>query len=120
MRRDVIHFRVGTSGAQSATGRFVQLTNAAGQDERLSLQARGIIYLVLSLPAGQRFTRQWLVDRVSGRNGRRAVDSALDELEAFGYFRKSRRSNGRGAWEWEQVITDDPDLITTDELPLEQ
>ncbi len=106
-------------GAQSATGRYVQLTNAAGQDERLSLEARGIIYLVLSLPADQRFTRAWLVERVKGRNGRRAVDNALKELETFGYFRKSSTSAGYASWEWEQVITDDPALLAGDQLPIE-
>jgi hypothetical protein len=103
-------------GARGAEGRFVQLRNAAGQDERLSLEARGIIFLVLSLPIGQRFTRQWLVDRVAGRNGRRMVDNALAELEQYGYFRKTPpTSAGRGKWEWEdQVITDDPALLSSD------
>lgn len=100
-------------GARSAEGRFVQLTNRAGQDERLSLEARGIIYLVLSLPPEQTFTRQWLLERVAGRNSRRNVDNALGLLEQFGYFRKTTRALGRGmGWIWEQVITDDPDLLT--------
>jgi hypothetical protein len=105
-------------GARGAEGKFVQLRNAAGQDERLSLEARGIIFLVLSLPVGQRFTRLWLVERVAGRNGRRSVDKALDELEQYGYFRKTPpTSAGRGKWMWEdQVITDDPALLTSETL----
>jgi hypothetical protein len=95
-------------GARSAEGRYVQLMNAAGQDERLSLEARGIIYLVLSLPQDHTFTRKWLVDRVSGRNGRRTVDNALSQLEQYGYFVREPHSAGRGKWDWEQVISDDP------------
>jgi hypothetical protein len=102
-------------GARSAEGRFVQLTNRAGQDERLSLEARGIIYLVLSLPPEQRFTRQWLIERTAGRNGRRSIDNALDQLEQHGYFQKEQHSAGRGKWVWEQVITDDPDLLSSDQ-----
>lgn len=102
-------------GARSAEGRYVQLRNAAGQDERLSLEARGILYLVLSLPPDHKFTRQWLVDRVAGRNGRRSVDNALAELEEYGYFKRERRSAGRGKWEWEQVLTDDPSRFSSDD-----
>lgn len=109
-------------GARAAEGRFVQLRNAAGQDERLSLEARGIIFLVLSLPPDMSFTRAWLIERVAGRNGRRSVDNALAELERYGYYARPEKgqrgrkaqSAGPGQWRWEQVITDDPELLSYD------
>jgi hypothetical protein len=88
----------------SSEGKFVQLTNQAGQDERLSLEARGIIYFVLSLPLDTHFTGQWLEEQVP--NGRVVVRRALRELKAAGYFRSRKRSLGRGQWEWDQVISD--------------
>lgn len=91
---------------RAAEGKFVQLANAAGQDPRLSLQARGIIFFVLSLPPGQAFTAKWLESQVP--NGREAIRSALRELAECGYFRKTKRQNERGHWEWEQVISDAP------------
>lgn len=91
---------------RAAEGKFVQLANAAGQDPRLSLTARGIIYFILSLPPDQHLTAEWLETRVP--DSRRSVRAALRELEACGYYRKSRRSGGKGTWIWEQVISDAP------------
>jgi hypothetical protein len=88
----------------SSEGKFVQLTNAAGQDPRLSLEARGIIYFVLSLPPDFHFTGQWLEEHVP--NGRDVVRRALRELKGAGYFRSHKKSLGRGRWEWDQVISD--------------
>jgi len=96
----------GIRSARTAEGRFVQLANSAGQDPRLSLEARGIIYFILSLPPGRRLTAEWLETQVP--NGRRSVRNALDNLENCGYLRRTRRSEGRGRWVWEQVLTDDP------------
>lgn len=98
-------------GARAADGRYVMLRNEALQDERLSLEARGVLCLVLSLPPDHHFTKEWLVERVSGRNGRRSVGNALDELEKFGYFRKDRVNAEGGRYRWDQVITDDPTLL---------
>lgn len=91
---------------RAAEGKFVQLANTAGQDPRLSLQARGIIFFVLSLPPDQTFTAKWLESQVP--NGREAIRSALAELRECGYMRRTKRQNERGHWEWEQVISDAP------------
>ena len=89
-----------------AQGRFVQISNAAAQDRRLSLRARGILLFILSLPPDHHFTSEWLGTQVL--EGRDAIRSALRELETCGYYRRTRRSNGRGQWTWEQVISDSP------------
>lgn len=90
---------------RAADGNFVMLTNAAGQDTRLSLQARGIIYYVLSLPPDTHLTATMI--EAGGTNGRESVRSALKELEALGYYRRTRASV-QGQWVWDQVISDSP------------
>ena len=91
---------------RAAEGKFVQISNAALQDERLSWSARGILAFVLSLPPDQHLTASWLERQAP--NGREAVRSALRELERFGYYRRARRPGIGGHWEWEQVISDAP------------
>lgn len=92
--------------ARSADGRFVQLTNAAGQDPRLSLEARGAIYFVLSLPPGRKFTARWLESQVP--NGREGIRRALRELADYGYLVRVKAHGPRGYWVWEQVLSDAP------------
>jgi hypothetical protein len=90
--------------ARAAEGKFVQISNAAAQDPRLSLQARGVILFVLSLPPDREFTAKWLESQVP--NGRESIRSALAELRACGYMRRTRRQDEHGHWHWEQVISD--------------
>lgn len=89
----------------SAEGKFVQISNAAAQDQRLSGLARAIILLVLSLPSERHLTASWLETQFP--EGRRAVRRALGELETCGYYRRTRTSRD-GTWVWEQVISDAP------------
>jgi hypothetical protein len=96
---------------RSADGKFVQISNTAARDQRLSLRARGVLVFVLSLPPEQHFTAKWLESRVP--EGREAVRTALRELEAHGYLRRQRRHAADGRWAWEQVISDAP--IAADE-----
>jgi hypothetical protein len=91
----------------AAQGNFLMIANAAMQDTRLSYQARGIIAYVLSLPPEdtQRLTAK--IIEAGATNGRESVRSALHELEGLGYYRRSR-TNVRGQWVWEQIISDAP------------
>lgn len=90
---------------RAAEGHFIMLTNEAGQDTQLSLQARGIIYYVLSLPADTHLTAKLIEDNAP--NGRESVRGALRELEQRGYFQRTR-TNVHGRWVWEQTISDAP------------
>lgn len=92
--------------ARTADGRFVQLANSAGQDPRLSLAARGIIYFVLSLPPGRRFTAAWLETQVP--DGRESIRTALAELADCGYLHRERTHGPDGRWVWHQVLSDSP------------
>jgi hypothetical protein len=90
----------------TAAGQFVMLTNQAAQDKRLSWQARGIIYFVLSLPPDHHLTATWL--ETQAPNGRQSVRSALAELKKYGYYRRTKTHDGNGKWSWDQVISDSP------------
>lgn len=92
--------------ARAAEGKFVQIANAALQDQRLSFTARGILGYVLSLPPDQHITAEWLETR--SPCSRRVVRAALKELETLGYYRKSVKSGGRNVWMWEHVMSDAP------------
>lgn len=90
----------------TAEGKFVQIANAAMQDRRLSFTARGILAYILSLPPDHHLTSEWLESQAT--ESRRIMRAALRELETFGYYRKTKKSGGRGAWAWEHVMSDAP------------
>ena len=91
---------------RSAEGKFAQVANAALQDRRLSFKARGVIGFVISMPPDAQLSAAWLEDQ--GPDGREAIRSALRELEKCGYYRRTRKSAGKGAWTWEQILSDAP------------
>lgn len=84
----------------SAGDAVVTILRAAAQDSRLSFRARGVLVALMSRP------KDWRTDyrRIAGegREGERAVLTALAELEQYGYLRRERMHNGRHivtAWE---------------------
>jgi hypothetical protein len=92
--------------ARAADGKFVQIANSALQDSRLSFAARGVLAYVLSLPTDHHLTAEWLEGQ--SPTSRRDVRAALRELAQLSYYRKTRKSGGKGKWVWEQVISDAP------------
>lgn len=68
------------------SGNFTTLSNELLQDRRLSLKARGLLGLMLSLPDSWSFNVRGLATLC--REGTDAVRSALRELEAAGYVRR--------------------------------
>lgn len=67
---------------------FTALDNETLRDPDLSLKARGLLVTCLSLPPDWRFSIRGLVNEC--KDGRAAIESALDELERVGYLRRSR------------------------------
>lgn len=86
---------------------FTQIPNAWLRDKRLSYKARGLLAELLSHEPGFRVSRESLAR--NGQDGDRAVRTAIAELEAAGYLKRSQsRSEGSqkfGASVW---ITTDP------------
>lgn len=93
--------------ASAAEGKFVQVSNDFIRNEELSVLARFIVCYVLSLPPDHHFTAEWLETKLPGY-GTRSIRAALNELKACGYMKVTRKSLGRGRWEWDQVISDGP------------
>lgn len=92
--------------AQGRSEGFVLLSNMCARDRRLSGLARGIVYIVLSYPADWVFTIDWLMEQMT--DGRQAIRKALNELERYGYLSRRRISRGRGRFEWDQTLSDEP------------
>jgi hypothetical protein len=65
---------------------FAQIANSALRDTRLSFKARGVLALVLSNVGEWEATRTWLMSQ-SEKDGRHAIQEALNELTALGYRR---------------------------------
>ena len=63
---------------------FAQIANSALRDTRLSFKARGILAMVLSHSGEWEASRDWL-ERQSTKDGRAAIQSALNELTEYGY-----------------------------------
>lgn len=67
---------------------FTPLDNGIFRDKRVSLKARGLLCIALSLPDDWNFSIRGLVSIC--KENRTAIESALDELEEFGYLHRSR------------------------------
>lgn len=63
---------------------FAQIANSALRDTRLSFKARGLLAMVLSHSGEWEAGRDWL-ERQSQRDGRSAIQGALNELTDLGY-----------------------------------
>jgi len=63
---------------------FAQIANSALRDSRLSFKARGVLALVLSNVGDWEASRSWLINQ-SEKDGRHAIQEALNELTELGY-----------------------------------
>lgn len=72
------------------------------RDKELSLKAKGLLSIMLSLPDGWNFSTQGLTTLSS--DGETAIRSTLKELEQKGYLKRNKvRINGKIA-DWEYVV----------------
>lgn len=110
-------------GIEAAPRRFKDIIDRQlVRDARLSLRALGVAVRLLSNAPGFRMTSLDLAwERPEGRD---AVRSALNELEAAGYLRRKVSQLENGQWVTRQVITDalppepeNPSSVPTPEKP---
>lgn len=93
-------------GHHAFESHFTQIPNAWLRDTRLSYKARGLLAELMTHAPGFQVSRERLAR--NGQDGDRAVRSAIAELEAAGYLKRSQsRSDGQrfGAAVW---VTCDP------------
>lgn len=108
--------RSAISGDQIAS-----LQRAALQDERLSFRARGILASVLSRPADWTTSAEQLAretpDEIEGGRGegRKAILTALRELQKYGYLKRTKVQGEGGLWRTDWDLSDDPvDILPVD------
>lgn len=76
--------------------RYTVIDNSILEDKELSLKAKGMLCLMLSLPDYWDFTISGLTQR--SRDGKSSVMATLNELEDAGYFRRIQiKDNGKYA-----------------------
>lgn len=82
---------------------FTVLPNELLRNSSISFKARGLLAMMLSLPETWESRVGWIEEQTT--EGREAIRSAIAELEAAGYCKKSRRRSEGGefatyVWEW--------------------
>jgi hypothetical protein len=70
------------------------MSNTHFKEKKMSLKAKGLLSLMLSLPDDWNYSVSGLV--TLSKDGKDSVMSALGELETFGYLERTRTVNERG------------------------
>lgn len=73
---------------------YTIVSNVCVRDNRLSLKAKGLMSLVMSLPDGWDFSIQGLSSIV--KEGKSAIYAAINELKDFGYCRVISNRDDKG------------------------
>lgn len=76
------------------TANYTVLSNYHFKEKNMSLKAKGLLSLMLSLPDNWNYTIAGLVSL--SKDGKDSVMSALAELEKFGYLVRSQKTNSKG------------------------
>ena len=86
---------------------FTCVHNAFIRDKELSIAAKGLLLVMLSLPENWNFSIVGLQALVP--DGKDKVSSTLKILERLGYLRRSRVTNDKGViTDWEYCFSDEP------------
>ena len=86
---------------------FSVISNDVLNDKRLSFKARGLLVYMLSMKDDWKFYTTELVSH-SERDGIKSIRSALNEIEAMGYLRRTQSRGKHGHFEeqdWELLDT---------------
>lgn len=76
------------------TANFTVMSNYHFKEKKMSLKAKGLLSLMLSLPDTWNYSVSGLV--TLSKDGKDSVMSALAELENFGYLERERITNSKG------------------------
>ena len=76
------------------TSNFTVMSNHHFKEKKMSLKAKGLLSLMLSLPEDWNYSISGLV--TLSKDGKDSVMSALAELEEFGYLVRHRTINSKG------------------------
>lgn len=96
---------------------FTIVHNAFIRDEKLGINARGLLLTMLSMKDGWNFSIKGLASILP--DGEKKVSTALHSLEERGYLKRNRLTDKRGiVIEWEYMFSDEPifrDIDTSSE-----
>ena len=103
---------------------FTIMSNHHFKEKKMSLKAKGLLSLMLSLPDDWNYSVSGLV--TLSKDGKDSVMSALAELEEFGYLTRTRKINSKGQFSGieyhifeepqpENPISDNPTSANTNE-----
>lgn len=94
-------------GKHKFDGHFTQIPNHWLRDKRLSYKARGLLAELLTHSIGFEVSRERLAR--SGHDGDRSIRTAISELEAVGYLKRSQSRSGGQQWGPAIWVTCDPE-----------
>lgn len=94
-------------GKHQFDGHFTQIPNHWLRDKRLSYKARGLLAELLTHSIGFEISRERLSR--SGQDGDRSIRTAIAELEAVGYLKRSQSRSGSQQWGPAIWVTCDPE-----------
>lgn len=94
------------------TANYTVLSNYHFKEKNMSLKAKGLLSLMLSLPDTWNYTIAGLVSL--SKDGKDSVMSALSELEKFGYLIREQKVNDKGQFSGvEYNIYESPQEVNT-------
>lgn len=94
------------------TANYTVLSNYHFKEKNMSLKAKGLLSLMLSLPDSWNYTIAGLVSL--SKDGKDSVMSALSELEKFGYLIREQKVNDKGQFSGvEYNIYESPQEVNT-------
>ena len=86
---------------------YTIMANYHLRDKRLSLKAKGLLSLMLSLPEGWDYTLRGLA--AICKDGIESIGAAVKELESGGYIERRQIRNEKGHFvHWEYTILEKP------------
>lgn len=100
------------------TNNYTVMANYHFREKKMSLKAKGLLSLMLSLPDTWEYNVSGLVKL--SKDGKDSVMSALQELEKFGYLSRAQQFNAKGQFSgveyniYEQPQTENPDAVKQD------
>lgn len=85
---------------------YVVMSNKFLRNRAMSLKAKGLLALCLSLPDSWEYSINGLV--AISKESQTAIRSTLKELEKFGHLRRNRLKDDKGQFFYEYVLSETP------------